>query len=94
MGFAVAEGEKARVRNFDSLLFTRRVGIYWIGMRRRKNSSTSILRDSHERSDVLVDNVWGFLKRKIPALGSLLIGILVGLLVAQAFNSTVRPVTA
>lgn len=61
-------------------------------MRRRKNSSTSILRDSHQSADVLVDNVWGFLKRKIPALGSLLIGILVGLLVAQAFNSAVRPV--
>lgn len=58
-------------------------------MRRRKHSSTSILHDPHSSSDINVDNLYGFLKRKIPALGSLLVGIMVGLLVAHALGANV-----
>lgn len=63
-------------------------------MRRRKSSYTSItsLREVHP-PEISVDNLFGFLKRKIPAFGSLLIGIVVGLLVANLFGGNVRPCT-
>lgn len=57
-------------------------------MRRRKNSSTSVL-SAPMSSHLSGETAFSFIRRKVPALASLLIGVLLGLLVAQAFTPAV-----
>ncbi|KAM0753122.1 family 69 glycosyltransferase [Meredithblackwellia eburnea MCA 4105] len=60
-------------------------------MRRRKHSSTSILRDSLPTTELpLLSYFILYLKRKSSALISLCVGVLVGLFLAQAFGRDVR----
>ena len=44
----------------------------------------------HSAADLSLGDLLDFVKRKAPSLGSLLVGILVGLLVAQTFSREVR----
>lgn len=59
-------------------------------LRRRKHSSTSILRDGPTAADLnLISSLLLYLKRKLGAVISLFVGIAVGLLVAQALSRDV-----
>lgn len=62
-----------------------------MSMRRRKpGSTTSILRESPSGgTELSVDNLVGFLKRKLPAAASLVAGVLIGLVVSTLLAGNV-----